>query len=159
MSETATRTPRLAKRVDEYVGERIRQRRTLLGLTQEQLATALEISYQQVQKYETGANRVSAGRLYEIAKHLDVEIGFFFDGLEPGSQTQPLPHGGRNRAMIELVRNFGEIKDPLVRNAVSSLVKSLSLRSGEAAPEGEATAELELPEGGHNNGDARDAYN
>ncbi|MGF1456181.1 MAG: helix-turn-helix domain-containing protein [Alphaproteobacteria bacterium] len=123
------RQPRLAKRVDEHVGERIRQRRTLLGLTQEQLASALEISYQQVQKYETGANRVSAGRLYEIAKHLDVEIGFFFEGLEPTSKTVPLPHGGRNRATIELVRNFGEIDDPLVRNAVSSLVKSLSDRT------------------------------
>lgn len=122
------RTARLAKRVDEYVGERIRQRRTLLGLTQEQLAAALEISYQQVQKYETGSNRVSAGRLYEIAKHLDVEVGFFFDGLEPTSEGAPLPHGGRNRVTIELVRNFSEINDPVVRNAVSSLVKSLTER-------------------------------
>ncbi len=128
MDSLNTRQPRLAKRVDEHVGERIRQRRTLLGLTQEQLASALDISYQQVQKYETGANRVSAGRLYEIAKHLDVEIGFFFEGLEPTSTAEPLPHGGRNRSTIELVRNFGEIEDPLVRNAVSSLVKSLSER-------------------------------
>ncbi len=136
--------PRLAKRVDEHVGERIRQRRTLLGLTQEQLATALEISYQQVQKYETGANRVSAGRLYEIAKHLDVEVGFFFEGLEPTSKNVPLPHGGRNRATIELVRNFGEIDDPLVRNAVSSLVKSLSDRTGGGARDAsEAVQDLE----------------
>ena len=58
----------LAKRVDAHVGGRIRDRRTGLGLTQEHLANALNISYQQVQKYETGANRVSAGRLYEISK-------------------------------------------------------------------------------------------
>lgn len=122
------RTARLAKRVDEYVGERIRQRRTLLGLTQEQLAAALEISYQQVQKYETGSNRVSAGRLYEIARHLEVEVGYFFDGLEPTTQGTPMPHGGRNRVTIELVRNFSEITDPVVRNAVSSLVKSLTER-------------------------------
>ncbi len=123
-------TPRLAKRVDEYVGERIRQRRTLLGLTQEQLANALDISYQQVQKYETGSNRVSAGRLYEIAKHLDSDISYFFEDLEPTSQSTPMPHGGRNRSTIELVRNFSEITDPQVRNAVSSLVKSLTDRAG-----------------------------
>ncbi|HIF09166.1 MAG TPA: XRE family transcriptional regulator, partial [Sneathiellales bacterium] len=63
----------MAKRVDEHVGERIRHLRTTLGLTQEQLSSALGISYQQIQKYETGANRVSAGRLYEIAMELDVE--------------------------------------------------------------------------------------
>lgn len=145
MDRPHLRQPRLAKRVDEHVGERIRQRRTLLGLTQEQLASALEISYQQVQKYETGANRVSAGRLYEIAKHLDVEIGFFFEGLEPTSKTVPLPHGGRNRATIELVRNFGEIEDPLVRNAVSSLVKSLSDRTGSAVTN-EPRPDLTAPE-------------
>jgi len=131
VSEDKSKTPqapRLAKRVDEYVGERIRQRRTLLGLTQEQLAAALDISYQQVQKYETGSNRVSAGRLYEIARHLDVEIGFFFDGLEPTSKSEPLPHGGRDRRTIELVRNFSDIGDPVIRNAVTSLVKSLSDR-------------------------------
>lgn len=116
---------RLAKRVDEYVGEQIRRRRTVLGLTQEQLAGALKISYQQVQKYETGANRVSAGRLFEIAQHLDVAIGYFFDGVDPDVSSRSLPHGGRSRTTIELVRNFSEISDPNIRNAVSSLVKSL----------------------------------
>ena len=116
---------RLAKRVDEYVGEQIRRRRTVLGLTQEQLASALKISYQQVQKYETGANRVSAGRLFEIAQHLDVGVAYFFDGVEPDMSGRVLPHGGRSRTTIELVRNFSEISDPAVRNAVASLVKSL----------------------------------
>ena len=117
---------RLAKRVDEYVGEQIRRRRTVLGLTQEQLATALKISYQQVQKYETGANRVSAGRLFEIAQHLDVGVAYFFDGVDPDTSGRVLPHGGRSRTTIELVRNFSEIKDPSIRNAVAGLVKSLS---------------------------------
>ncbi|NWG45728.1 MAG: helix-turn-helix transcriptional regulator [Alphaproteobacteria bacterium] len=124
------RGARFARRVDEFVGERIRQRRTMMGMTQEQLAAALNISYQQVQKYETGANRVSAGRLYEIARKLESEVGFFFDGLDPDPASTPLPHGGRNRAMIELVRNFSEIEDAAVRSAVSSLVKSLSPRRG-----------------------------
>ena len=116
---------RLAKRVDEYVGEQIRRRRTVLGLTQEQLASALKISYQQVQKYETGANRVSAGRLFEIAQHLDVGVAYFFDGVEPDMSGRVLPHGVRSRTTIELVRNFSEIRDASVRNAVASLVKSL----------------------------------
>ncbi len=121
---------RLAKRVDAYVGERIRERRTVLGLTQEHLASALDISYQQVQKYETGANRVSAGRLYEVARKLDVDVSYFFEGLDEDSDVNPLEHGGRNRSTIELVRNFSDIGDPAVRSAVSGLVKSLSARNG-----------------------------
>ena len=121
---------RLAKRVDAYVGERIRERRTVLGLTQEHLASALDISYQQVQKYETGANRVSAGRLYEVARKLDVDVSYFFEGLDEESEVNPLEHGGRNRSTIELVRNFSDIGDPAIRSAVSGLVKSLSARNG-----------------------------
>ena len=68
------------KRVDFHVGERIRERHAELGLTQEDLGRTLQISYQQIQKYETGANRVSAGRLFEIATALSVEIAYFFDG-------------------------------------------------------------------------------
>jgi len=117
---------RLAQRVDEHVGQRIRERRTALGLTQEQLAAALNISYQQVQKYETGSNRVSAGRLYEIAKNLDTSVSYFFQGAEPSAPSEPLPHGGRNRTTIELVRNFDQIDDASIRQAVSSLVKTLS---------------------------------
>ena len=117
---------KMAKRIDEHVGERIRERRTQLGLTQEHLASALAISYQQVQKYETGANRVSAGRLYEIAQRLEVDVSYFFEGLEPTSQSQPLAHGGKNRSTIELVRNFAEIDDLVIRSAVSGLIKSLA---------------------------------
>lgn len=116
---------KLARRVDAYVGERIRERRTALGLTQDHLASALEISYQQVQKYETGANRVSAGRLYEVAKKLDVDISYFFEGLDEQAEVQPLEHGGKNRSTIELVRNFSHIADPQIRSALSGLVKSL----------------------------------
>src|SRR5690606_1853689 len=84
-----------------------------------------EISYQQVQKYETGANRVSAGRLYEVAKKLDVDISYFFEGLDEQAEVQPLEHGGKNRSTIELVRNFSHIADPQIRSALSGLVKSL----------------------------------
>ena len=117
---------RIARRVDAHVGERIRDRRTTLGLTQEHLASALDISYQQVQKYETGANRVSAGRLYEIAQKLGVEMTFFFYVLDASSEIVPLEHGGKNRSTIELVRNFSHVTDPDVRSAISGLVKSLA---------------------------------
>ncbi|MCC3304525.1 MULTISPECIES: helix-turn-helix domain-containing protein [unclassified Sneathiella] len=117
---------KVAKRVDDHVGERIRERRTMMGLTQEHLAKALDISYQQVQKYETGANRVSAGRLYEIAKRLEVDVAYFFENLEPSTTSIPLEHGGKNRSTIELVRNYGDIDEPAVRSAVSGLIKSLA---------------------------------
>jgi transcriptional regulator with XRE-family HTH domain len=117
--------------IDQHVGERIRLRRTERGLTQEQLAAALDVSYQQVQKYETGANRISAGRIYEIARKLGVEVGYFFDGLEDGSDGAPLPleHGGRQRSAIELVRKFAQIENPEVRAAIAGLVKTIVERA------------------------------
>lgn len=114
------------KRIDAHVGERIRLRRTELGLTQEQLAEALDVSYQQIQKYETGANRVSAGRMLEIARKLGVDVRYFFEGLsDDDGPGLPLEHGGRQRSAIELVRKFGQIKDPEVRAAIAGLVKTI----------------------------------
>lgn len=104
-----------------------------MGLTQEQLASSLDISYQQVQKYETGANRVSAGRLYEIAKLLESDMSYFFDTIEPKENAPTLHHGGRDRTSIELVRNFAAIEDPGIRSAVASLVKNLSMRRDDDA--------------------------
>jgi len=118
------------KRIDAHVGERIRLRRTEAGLTQEQLASALDISYQQIQKYETGANRVSAGRMLEIARKLGVEVGDFFEGLQDSGAGPPLEHGGHQRSAIELVRTFGQIKDPEVRAAIAGLVKTIVERAG-----------------------------
>lgn len=119
------RQSRSSRRIDDHVGARIRIRRTLLGMTQEQLAATLAISYQQVQKYETGANRVSAGRLYDIAHKLDVDIGYFFTGLDAEPSPRSMPHGGRNRVAIDLVRNFLEIADEHQRAALANLVKTL----------------------------------
>ncbi len=111
-----------ASDIDRRVGERIRRRRILLGFTQDQLGDALNISYQQVQKYETGANRVSAGRLHQIAQTLQTNVSWFFDALgedEQASQTS-------SRHVIDLVRNFSRIEDEQVRGAVLSLVRSLA---------------------------------
>jgi len=112
-------------RIDFHVGERIRMRRTELGLTQEELARQLLISYQQVQKYETGANRISAGRLFEVAQELGVGIAYFFDGFDSGREAARLPHGGHNRAAIDLVRNFQEIRDENLRAALTGLLKAM----------------------------------
>ena len=114
-----------ARRIDDYVGERIRERRTELGRTQEELGRALKISYQQVQKYETAANRVSAGRLYELARELEVEVAYFFEGFEADLPGKPMAHGGHNRAAIDLVRNFMEIGNEDVRTSLGALLKAI----------------------------------
>ena len=75
--------------VDVHVGKRIRHRRWLVGMTQQQLAERVGIKFQQIQKYETGANRVSASRLWDIADALDVSVSFFFEGLESDSAALP----------------------------------------------------------------------
>ncbi len=116
----------LAIRADRHVGKRIRERRVKMGLTQKALAEALEISDQQVQKYETAANRISAGRLYEIAGRLEVDVAYFFEGMDPTSEHAPMEHGGRERSTINLVRDFSGISDPGVRSTVSGLIKSLA---------------------------------
>ncbi|PJK29776.1 helix-turn-helix domain-containing protein [Minwuia thermotolerans] len=112
--------------VDRHVGERIRSRRAELGLTQHDLASTLGISYQQVQKYETGSNRVSAGRLYDLSRRLGCHVGYFFDGLEPSTVMPELGHGGQNRTTIELARNFNRLPTGTVKGAISSLVRALA---------------------------------
>jgi transcriptional regulator with XRE-family HTH domain len=74
----------MAHKVDVHVGKRIRQRRWLAGMTQQKLAELVGIKFQQIQKYETGANRVSASRLWDISDALDVDVSFFFDGIKSG---------------------------------------------------------------------------
>lgn len=115
-----------ANTVDRQVGERMRRRRILLGLTQDQLADALGISYQQIQKYETGANRVSAGRLAQISEVLEVQPGWFFGAPEKVESA-----AGSSRAVIDLVRNFSRIEDERVRTHLMALVRSLAGRGDE----------------------------
>jgi transcriptional regulator with XRE-family HTH domain len=113
--------------VDRHVGERIRRRRAELGMTQHDLAQMLGISYQQVQKYETGANRVSAGRLFNMSRKLGCHIGYFFDGLESANAgTVEMEHGAANRTTIELARNFSRLPSGNVKGAISTLVRALA---------------------------------
>ena len=106
----------MAHPVDVHVGKRIRQRRWLVGMTQQQLAERVGIKFQQIQKYETGANRVSASRLWDIAEALDVSISFFFEGLSAApadsgaAQDMPMDVLGDKEAM-DLVRSYYAIPE------------------------------------------------
>jgi transcriptional regulator with XRE-family HTH domain len=127
--------------VDIQVGGRVRLRRTLLGLSQEKLGEAVGLSFQQIQKYERGANRISASRLHAISHVLEVSVPFFFEDMPPeitgkggksasgpaeGIQEGFAPDPLAKRETLELVRAYYRIKDPSVRKRLYDLVKSLS---------------------------------
>ncbi|SLN47306.1 transcriptional repressor DicA [Roseivivax jejudonensis] len=100
--------------VDVHVGKRIRHRRWLVGMTQQQLAEKVGIKFQQIQKYETGANRVSASRLWDIADALEVAVGFFFEGLETGHDSAPEAVPGDilgDKEALDLVRSYYAIPE------------------------------------------------
>ena len=132
--------------VDAHVGSRVRQRRTLLGFSQERLGDALGLTFQQVQKYERGANRIGASRLHHISQILDVPVSYFFEDLSetPGAMEIAAQQGlgerdvefehdpMAKRETLELVRAYYRIRDAKVRKRVFELVKSL----GRAAQSG-----------------------
>src|SRR5580698_10190679 len=89
--------------IDDFVGSRIRERRIMLGLTQQQLAEMIGVTYQQAHKYERSINRVSAGRLYEIARVLNAQVVYFYEGL---GQEAPQPATPHQRMLLEIARNF-----------------------------------------------------
>jgi len=128
--------------IDVHVGARIRLRRTLLGLSQEKLGEALGLTFQQVQKYERGANRVGASRLFDLSRVLDVPVSFFFDDMSDDTKSQTpslLLSGGleepastfihdplTKRETLELVRAYYKISDPSIRKRVYELAKALA---------------------------------
>lgn len=127
--------------VDVHVGSRVRMRRTLLGMSQEKLGDALALTFQQVQKYERGANRVGASRLFEISQILDVPVSFFFEemspevaALTPHSVLGPAADGSEEfepdplakRETLELVRAYYRIGDPRVRKRMFELTKAVA---------------------------------
>ncbi len=123
--------------IDIFVGKKIRQRRTLLGISQEKLSNSLNITFQQVQKYESGANRVSSSRLYNISKILKVTISYFFEGLPETSgkkvsivaeKNKPLDNQDvfTKKETIDLVKTYYIIKDEAVRKKVLEMVKSIA---------------------------------
>lgn len=124
--------------VDVHVGARIRLRREMLGISQGALAAILGITFQQVQKYERGANRVGASRLYRIAKALDIRTAFFFeDGdlaaapgfAEPAAASFDMDPF-RRRETVELVNAYFELTDPVLRRHFLDLARRLAARDG-----------------------------
>ncbi len=126
--------------VDIHVGGRVRLRRTLLGMSQEKLGEAIGLTFQQVQKYERGANRVGASRLFDLSRVLDVPIGFFFEEMSDDvaaksprqirgmAETQAVfePDPMAKRETLELVRAYYRIGDPKVRKRLFEMTKSLA---------------------------------
>jgi transcriptional regulator with XRE-family HTH domain len=129
--------------VDVHVGSRVRLRRTLLGMSQEKLGEAIGLTFQQVQKYERGANRVGASRLFDLSRVLDVPVAFFFDELDPavavaasGGEAMPglaeLPQSSyepdpmMRRETLELVRAYYRIADPQLRRRLFDLTKAIA---------------------------------
>ena len=118
------------KPVDVHVGSRVRLRRTMLGMSQEKLGHAIGLTFQQVQKYERGANRIGASRLFELSRVLDVPVSFFFDDIpaDVSPRSRPL-EGGLAEEGGELVRAYYRITDPGVRKRVFALAKALAKAS------------------------------
>lgn len=121
--------------VDIHVGERIRQRRALLGMSQTALGEAVGLTFQQIQKYERGANRTASSRLYEFANVLSVPIAYFFEGLgeagarAKGKATKNAKAGGEHintkRETLELVRAYYKIRNDDVRNEVRHMILAI----------------------------------
>jgi transcriptional regulator with XRE-family HTH domain len=120
-----------ANPIDGQVGNRVRIRRMLIGMSQEKLGDLLGLTFQQVQKYEKGINRIGAGRLFEIARILDVPIDFFYDGVGAtsdgvGEARAPVMEFVSSTEGLQLSLAFMKIRDPKVRKRVLDLVKSLA---------------------------------
>jgi transcriptional regulator with XRE-family HTH domain len=124
-----------ANPVDGQVGNRVRLRRMLVGMSQERLGELLGLTFQQVQKYEKGVNRIGAGRLYQVAQILGVPINYFYEGVTPqsaesirngDSSTPPVMEFLSSGEGLQLTLAFMRIKDSKVRKRVIDLVKSLA---------------------------------
>lgn len=125
--------------VDVHVGARVRLRRTLLGLSQEKLGEAIGLTFQQVQKYERGANRIGSSRLYDLSRVLDVPVSFFFEDMPSAvaagspaqrrgmaeERTRYDPDPLAKRETLELVRAYYKIRDPQVRKRLFEMTKAL----------------------------------
>ncbi|MFK7792846.1 MAG: helix-turn-helix domain-containing protein [Devosiaceae bacterium] len=124
--------------VDVHVGLRLRMRRMMLSVSQERLGEALGVSFQQIQKYEKGSNRIGAGRLQDIAKELKVPISYFYDDMPGADAASGFSDTGVSYVSellttsegVELTRAFLKVKDPAVRRRIVELVKSIAGQDG-----------------------------
>lgn len=106
--------------VDIHVGSRVREARSLKGMSQEQLGVILGISFQQVQKYEKGTNRIGSSRLWDICRTLEIPVDFLFDGLDDDNPlNRPIP-----RKTLKLAHQIESIPDGIIRNQILQLIKA-----------------------------------
>jgi transcriptional regulator with XRE-family HTH domain len=133
-----------ANPIDAQVGNRVRLRRMLIGMSQERLGELLGLTFQQVQKYEKGVNRIGAGRLFEVSRILGVPIDYFYEGVNgqmlsagaqngAGQATPPIMEFVSSGEGLQLSLAFMRIKDPKVRKRMLELVKSLADDAEKAA--------------------------
>jgi transcriptional regulator with XRE-family HTH domain len=134
--------PRVPNPIDTHVGSRIRLRRQLIKMSQEKLGDELGVTFQQVQKYERGANRVGASRLYRLSRVLEVPIQFFFEDLSDASPVSGMAEGDQTPLIYDFIQSpdgvslaeaFSRIQDPKVRRRVLELVRTLATESDDAA--------------------------
>jgi len=128
--------------IDAHVGSRVRLRRMVIGMSQESLGKALDLTFQQVQKYEKGANRIGAGRLMQLSQILDVPIQYFYDDFDkvvgaPGFAEDGVGDAFMNFIQspegVQLCKYFSAIDDPKVRKRVLDLVRTISETEGQAS--------------------------
>ena len=130
MSAAAKQSRAQANAVDTHVGQRIRDKRNERGMSQTEVANALGVTFQQVQKYERGTNRVSASRLFDLSRILSVPVQYFFEGLN--NQTTPIEKEDDNVIhlmkpdTVELVEAYYKIENPQVRRLILSTIRSIS---------------------------------
>ncbi|MDX2159313.1 MAG: helix-turn-helix transcriptional regulator [Hyphomicrobiaceae bacterium] len=146
--DTESKSSRRPNPVDVHVGSRVRLRRMLLGISQEKLGERLGLTFQQVQKYEKGVNRIGASRLYDLCNVLSVPVSFFYEGLASNeARLQPTPGFAEapteanileflsTREGLELNKAFARIQDAKTRRAILELVRALAGLDGDALPE------------------------
>lgn len=121
--------------IDRHVGSRVRLRRKILDMSQERLGESLGVTFQQVQKYERGVNRIGASRLYALSQVLNVPVGYFFEGVEAGESGLGMSDAEQPPLMYDLIQStdgvdmasaFSKIEDPKVRRRIIELLRALS---------------------------------
>ncbi len=112
--------------VDRQVGRRARERRTLAGMSQTAVAERLGLTFQQLQKYERGHNRISASKLYELANIFDVPVSYFYEGMEAGKGAPSRDETLTKRETLELVRAYYSISDPAVRDRIRGVIQAVA---------------------------------
>jgi transcriptional regulator with XRE-family HTH domain len=144
-TEPEERSSRRANPIDVHVGGRVRLRRMLLGMSQEKLGEHLGLTFQQIQKYEKGINRIGASRLFDLSQVLGVPVQFFYEELVVGNAAEAAGFGERpaesyaaeflgSREGLELNKAFARITDPRVRRSIVDLVRAFAGEAGNEPP-------------------------